>query len=183
VTKKTHTPATNFGYDSFGRLASITYPSGRVVNYAYTNGRVSSLTLGATQTIASNIAYFGFATPAGWTQGSGKAYSRSFDADGRIASYTNNTSQIAVAYDLADNIGLLTDPAVTTNTKSFTYDKLNRLTGYGTNAGATSQGFAYDAVGNRQSTLINGASTLYSTATTSNRLTSLGANAYGYNEN
>jgi RHS repeat-associated protein len=189
VIRKTHTPASNFGsgalsvqygYDSFGRMASITYPSGRVVNYAYSNGRVSALTLGATQTIASNIAYFGFATPASWTQGSGKAYSRSFDADGRIASYTNNTSQIALAYDLADNIGLLSDPALPANTKSFTYDKLNRLTGYGTNAGATSQGFAYDAVGNRQSTLVNGASTIYTSATTSNRLSSLGANAYGY---
>jgi RHS repeat-associated protein len=189
VIKKTHTPATNFGtgalsvqyaYDSFGRMASITYPSGRVVNYAYTNGRVSAITVGATQTVINNIAYFGFATPASWTQGSGKAYSRSFDANGRIASYTNNTSQIVVGFDLADNITQLTDPGASTNTKSFAYDKLNRLTGYGTNAGASSQGFAYDAVGNRQSTLVNGASTSYTTATTSNRLTSLGANAYGY---
>ncbi len=190
VTKKTHTPASGlgsnartvqYGYDAYGRLGSITYPSGRVVNYAYTNGRVSAITVGATQTVINNIAYFGFHTPASWTQGSGKTYSRTFDADGRIASYTNNTSQIAVTYDLADNIKLLTDPATAANTKSFTYDKLDRLTGYGSNGGATSQGFAYDAVGNRQSTLVNGASTIYTSATTSNRLASVGANTYGYN--
>jgi RHS repeat-associated protein len=162
-------------------MASITYPSGRVVNYAYTNGRVSALTVGTTQTVINNIAYFGFNTPASWTQGSGKAHSRTFDADGRISSYTNNTSQIAVTYDLADNIKLLTDPGASANTKSFTYDKLNRLTGYGSNAGATSQGFAYDAVGNRQSTLVNGASTIYTSAAISNRLSSVGTNAYGYN--
>jgi YD repeat-containing protein len=46
-------------------------------------------------------------------------------------SYTNNASQIALGFDLADNIAQLTDPAASSNTKSFTYDKLNRLTGYG----------------------------------------------------
>ena len=190
VTKKVHTPASGlgsnartvqYGYDNFGRLGSITYPSGRVVNYAYTNGRVSALTVGTTQTVVNNIAYFGFNTPASWTQGSGKLYSRSFDADGRISSYTNNTSQIAVTYDLADNIKLLTDPGASANTKSFTHDKLNRLTGYGTNSGATSQGFAYDALGNRQSNTINGTATIYTSATTSNRLSSVGTNTYGYN--
>jgi YD repeat-containing protein len=57
---------------------------------------------------------------------------------------------------------------------------LNRLTGYGSNGGATSEGYTYDAVGNRTVATLNGTGTTYTCATTSNGLTTLGTAAYGY---
>ena len=62
-TKLTHgiTYTSGYGYDTQGRLSSMTYPSGRIVNYTFDNlGRIKQITStfnAATTTLASNIVY------------------------------------------------------------------------------------------------------------------------------
>ena len=45
---------TGYGYDAFGRLSKMTYPSGAVVNLAYVNGRIAGLTLNG-QPLAGDV--------------------------------------------------------------------------------------------------------------------------------
>jgi YD repeat-containing protein len=78
------TRMTSYGYDTGGRLASVTTPSGMKVTYAYdAAGRVSSVTANG-QTVASGVTYLPFGGVSGWTAGNGTAYRRTFDLDGRV---------------------------------------------------------------------------------------------------
>ena len=38
--------STSYAYDATGQLVSVTYPSGNTINYAWTNGQISDVTLG-----------------------------------------------------------------------------------------------------------------------------------------
>ena len=68
------TLTTIYGYDAGGRLASITYPSGKEVAYAYdAAGRVSSVTLSG-HTLVTGVSYLPFGMASGWTQGNGASY-------------------------------------------------------------------------------------------------------------
>ncbi|MDQ1920563.1 RHS repeat-associated core domain-containing protein [Massilia pseudoviolaceinigra] len=170
----THTLA--YAYDAYGRLASVTYPSGNRVNYGYNQaGQVTSITLNpvkATGTdtnidssivLLNNITYAPFGGTTGWTWGNSvpanqNAHVRTYDLDGRISSYTlgnpsGNGVVRTVNYDAASRIkaythtGASTVPSPASLNQTFGYDELNRLTSYSGNG--TSQTYAYDASGNR----------------------------------
>jgi RHS repeat-associated protein len=151
-----------------GQLASMTYPSGGVETLSYDGaGRVSALKLGAA-TLISGITYMPFGPVAGWTQGNGGVYARSFDQDERIAGITlGNGNKMTFGRDNADNITGITETGQSNQTIG--YDPLNRVASYV--SGATSQGFVYDLNGNRTSLTGTGA-TNYSIAAASNRLVS-----------
>jgi YD repeat-containing protein len=68
--------------------------------------------------------------------------------------------------------------------RNYTYDELDRLTGF--TYGALNQAFGYDTVGNRTSKVVGAATDTYNSSPTSNRLASItGANprTYGYDNN
>jgi RHS repeat-associated protein len=160
-----HSFTTRMSYDAAGRLATLTYPSGAVVAFAYdAAGRVSGLKSGAVE-LAGNVGYQPFGPPSGWVQGNGASYSRSFDADGRITAIGLGSGRMTLAYDKASRITSIKETGFAA--KNFTYDALDRLTDY--TAGATAQSYKYDAGGNRTS-LIAGATTAYTIAAASNRL-------------
>ncbi len=82
-----------------GKLTSITYPSGLRVNYGYdSTGRLSSVSVdpvntngvgtssGATVPLLGTISYTGANDINGWTWGNGSVYSRSYDTNGRLMS-------------------------------------------------------------------------------------------------
>jgi YD repeat-containing protein len=168
--------AKTYGYDAQGRLASLTYPSGRIVNYSFDSmGRINQIATsfnGTTSILVSNIAYQPFGGVASFTYGDGQSvkvqsYTRQFDEDGRIASFTLNGRALSIGYDLASQIGSITDPLNPLIPATYSYDALSRLT----NAvqGTSAQSYGYDANGNRTSQLMGSASTL-SYAPGSNRL-------------
>jgi RHS repeat-associated protein len=145
------------GYSySGGRQTGMTYPSGRVVTYGFNAaGQVISISVDGTSVLASSE-YFPFGPVKKWTWGNGQAMERTFDYDGRIASLTLGPST-ATYPDLSQVFG---------------YDSLNRLVSTNLAAGQT-QGFTYDANGNRLTATINAATTTYTYPSTSHRLSSL----------
>ena len=166
---------TVMSYDTAGRLATITYPSGAVITLSYdTAGRVSSLKSGAAA-LVSDVGYLPFGPAESWTQGNGGVYSRAFDQDGRIDSIGFGGDTMALAYDAASRITGVTETGYAA--KSFAYDALDRLTSY--ISGSTNLTYGYDANGNRTS--LGGSSSIaYTIAGASNRLLGAGPRAFTY---
>jgi RHS repeat-associated protein len=163
---------TGYSYDSSGRLSSMTYPSGRVVNYTRDPlGRISQITTlapgGSIQTVVSAVTYQPFGSTKGWTFGNGATYSRSFDLDGRISGYSLAGLSRSVTYDPAGRITAFTHNNAVYN-QNFGYDNLDRVTSWAT--ASTNQGYGYDLNGNRTSVTYGANTYTYSYSSTSNRL-------------
>jgi YD repeat-containing protein len=163
-------------YDTAGRLASITYPSGNIVSMQYdADGQIKALSQGA-QSLISNILYRPYGPPQSWHQGNGANFTRSFDLDGRITQTgMGNVATMGLAYDAANRVTAISETEQ--SNQSFGYDSLDRLTGFVNGADQTS--YSYDANGNRlalaDSNPANGAT--YSIDAASNRLLSGTGNA------
>jgi RHS repeat-associated protein len=163
---------TQRAYDKFGRLVAITYPSGRRVDVSYdADGRIGGLSTGRTW-LAANVAYQPFGATAGWKQGNGASYVRSYDLDRRITQIGMGGTNVTYGYDAASRITGITEAGQPA--QGFGYDALDRLTGFveGTAANVTS--YSYDADGNRLTLTAPSpaASVAYGIAATSNRLLS-----------
>ena len=165
---------TTYGYAN-GRLASVTYPSGRRIDYTHDGlGRISQIQLtdnGQVKVLASAIQYQPFGGVKSFMNGANQTITRSFDQDGRIASYSLGGQTWLVGYDAASRITFQTDAGNAANTASYGYDAADRLTG--AVLPATTLGYAYDATGNRTSQTVGGTTRTYTTAPTSNRLTAI----------
>lgn len=182
-----------------GKLSSITYPSGNRLTYTYdAAGRLSGITLNPTNSngvgtnttastvLLNGIAYAPFGAVKSWNWGNStttnpNAYTRTFDLDGRIISYsmgnTLTTGTIrTVRYDAAGRILAYEHTAANSSTnaaalnQSFGYDNLDRLTAF--NAFASTQTYDYDANGNRTKLSIGTATYTNAYLATSNRLMS-----------
>jgi YD repeat-containing protein len=174
-----------YSYDSAGRLTSVSYPSGRTVNYGFDGlGRVNQVTTtrnGETQAIVSQVAYQPFGGVKGFTFGNGQVYTRGIDLDGRIGSYTLGAQSFGINYDAASRILMISDLANAANQNTYGYDSLDRLTGAFISP-ATQYGYTYDAVGNRTSKTA-GATELYTYSSTSNRIATFGTRNFAFDAN
>jgi len=103
--------------------------------------------------------------------GNNQTYSRGFDQDGRIASYTLGTQSFAVGFDAASRVSFISDTGTPSNTNTYTYDNLDRLTNAATPG--TPFAYGYDGVGNRLSKTVGTATDTYTPSSTSNRLVSI----------
>ena len=147
-----------YAYAVGGQIASITYPSGRIVSYQSTAGRVTGISIAepsgwlSTPTpkpFVTGIAYTALGQPKSWAWASGDTANRVFDADGRMSS-----SEIAsYTYDPASRITGITQNlyaakgSVKTTPFQITYDKRDRVIAFqGT---SSAEVFGYDANGNR----------------------------------
>lgn len=167
------TYTTSYAYNAAGQLAGVAYPTGLVLTYDRDGlGRVNQISAtknGQTQTVASNISYRPFGGVQSFTFGNGTQYTRGFDAEGRLASYTLGTQTVNLNHDLASRIVAATDSLNSSDTKSYAYDNLDRLTAFTTPT--TNQSYGYDATGNRTSLILGANSYSNTIAPTSNRLT------------
>jgi RHS repeat-associated protein len=168
------TRATLYAYDAGGRLSSITYPSGKKVDYTYdTAGNVISLKVNS-QNLISTATYAPFGGVTSWKFGNGATYSRTFNLNNRITALALPAgNNISLAYDNAGRITKITDNKVPA--KTFGYDALDRLSSY--TGGTKTQNYGYDADSNRTSaSLKDGATTntfTYTFPSTSNRLSTI----------
>jgi RHS repeat-associated protein len=177
-----------YGYDAAGNITRITYPSGRVLTIAYSGGKPTTLALAkdasstATELLSQiQFSPFGAATSWQWQYATGpQAATRIYDTAGRLVRYQLGRFVRDVSYDAGDRITGTTHYDLTTGTasaaataldQSFAYDELDRLTGVTT--AAASWAIGYDANGNRTGVTLNGNSSSYTTAATSNRLDSI----------
>lgn len=159
--------ATGYGYDAAGRMASMTYPSGRSIGYGYDSaGRVTSMTVDG-QSLLGNIAWQPFGAMKSWSQGNGRAVARSFDRDGRLKTQSFDIGSRTLDYDAK---GRLTNIAEPWGNRSYGYDNADRLATEAAWAGNWS--YAWDGNGNRQSQTSPQGATSYTYETGNNRLQS-----------
>lgn len=182
-----------------GKLAGLTYPSGKRVNYIYDKaGQLSRLTVDsaspgdggvpaeASVDLLTGIFYAPFGDVQSWywgnsTEAAVNGYARTFDLDGRITSYTLGNVQTSgvlrrVSYDAAGRIlsytheGSSFPVAPVVLDQTFAFDDLDRL--IGTQSATTNCGFVYDANGNRTQSSIGSNSYINTIDGSSNRLMS-----------
>lgn len=169
-----------YDYNSAGQLATMTTPSGRSIAYSYANGRIAGVTVGTTS-VLSQVLYEPFGATRGWTWSNGSLAVRTYDTDGKLTQLDSAGAR-SYGYDDAFRITSITDPQNAAQSWTYGYDKLDRLTS--AMQTATSQGFTYDANGNRL-TMTGSTPATYSISSTSNRLSAVtGAvgGTYGYDE-
>jgi RHS repeat-associated protein len=172
--------ATQYSYDQNGNIKTMTYPSGRVITYNYTNDKAVSV-LNNDSNLATNINYKPFGGMNGITYGNGLTGLVLYDNQYRITGITVG-AVMNLSYPLYDangNIKTINDVFDPTKSKSFTYDALDRLS-IATSAGIWgSLTWTYDGVGNRQTENSNS----YAYFPNSNRLSSANGLSYGYDNN
>jgi RHS repeat-associated protein len=162
-----------YGYNASGQLSSTVLPSGSTLGFGYnTNGQVTSLTLNGSTTILNAITYDPFGPITSWTWGNGTAASRAFDTDGKITQVDNasGASLKNYAYDDAFRITGIADAGSSALSWTYGYDLLDRLNS--ASKTGTTQGWTYDANGNRLTETGSSPST-YTNAGTSNRVSSI----------
>jgi RHS repeat-associated protein len=178
------TYVTGYGYDTADRLTSITYPGGRVVTYLRnTLGQVYKVTTtngGSTTDVLTTVSYLPFGGIKNYGLGSSVIVTRSHDLDYRLTEIKDQGTaliQDVMLYpNLRGDIDATADLLTPARSQTFDYDAMSRLTSatglYG------SQGFTYDAVGNR----LTQSTDVYTYPTTSHRLTSISnGTSFSYN--
>ena len=162
---------TQYTYDQNGNMKTMTYPSGKVITYNYSNDKAVSVLNGAAN-IATNVAYKPFGGISAITYGNGLTSTIGYDTQYRLSSLTTGTFQnLTYGYDNNGNITSIVPG------KNYTYDALDRL---GTATGPWgSLGWTYDGVGNRQTENGNA----YAYAPNTNKLTSANGISFGYDNN
>ena len=158
--------ALGYGYAN-GELASIRYPSGLMVSYQRTAGRITGIEVqapgqaGATPFV-SNLVHTPLGQPKSWAWSNGATASRSFDADGRMVA----NEFASYGYDAAGRITRITQQLAAQRTNPTTglvelfqlpitwtagYDNRNRLTSFMRDGAETR--YTYDANSNRLTAL------------------------------
>ena len=152
-----------YAYDLADRIVTITYPSGRIVNYIRdSKGRVSSVTTkasgtGTLVTLASAITYEAFGALKSLSYGNGLTLTQDWGTDNRLYAKSVKTSgganvwSLTYAYDNDDNITGMTDLVDGMKSLTFGYDTMDRLIRTDGNLGGTTHRYDYlsDANGNR----------------------------------
>ena len=160
-----------------GRLQSLTYPSGRVLQLAYDNaGRVSSLAFTPYQ-IASKLAYHPFGDIKAITLLNGIVHRRGQDTNGWPQGYTLGEQPLGFGYDLAGRITGL-DQNGSAYDQSFGYDAANRLTSY--TGYPALRAYTYDANANRTSETLGAMITSITHVAGSNRIHKVGTQAMAF---
>lgn len=145
----------SYSYDGVGRVVGMDYDSGLHLAYAYSAGRIATVSAtiqGTTRQIFSTY-YDGADQLYRMTFGNQVYRSVAYDLDGRPTSLTaslgsNTIQQMTYGWDSRDRIASITNNLYTALTQTFTYDDLARLTGVTSPIFGT-QGMIYDANGNR----------------------------------
>jgi RHS repeat-associated protein len=186
-----------YGYAN-AHLTALVTPSGQAVTYGYnSNHQITNITVNGT-TVVSGVTYEPFGGVNGWSWGNGSTTSRSFNTDGIVSQIVTASVTLGYSFDNADRISGISDSSNSALTWAYGYDVLDRLTSATTSA--TTDGWTYDANGNRL-TQTGTTGITFSVSTTSNQLSStsgalartytydaaghatgFGGFAYGYND-
>jgi RHS repeat-associated protein len=136
---------TSFSYDVQGRVSSKTYPSGKVLTYAYdTEGELSGMALdGVAQISDIKNNQNGL---LGYSYADGTKHERNYDANGRVTKLSYPKYIENVDYNVVNNITAI---GSNESNQTFNYDVLSRLVNFRNRTSSDYQNFTYDANGNR----------------------------------
>ncbi|WP_410210375.1 RHS repeat-associated core domain-containing protein [Aquirhabdus sp.] len=174
-----------YKYLAGNKISDIVMPSGRHISYAYTNGKITSVSILGLATLLNNVKY-GPTGIVGWTwitSGSGATDTNTFsyDSDGRMTNVTSTgVLGRGYTYDAGNRILSISDILAGIGTQSYIHDKLDRLT-LQTLANQT-LGYSYDANSNRisKTQTPNGGTAISSTygiQSSTNRINTITANS------
>ncbi|MBW8184294.1 hypothetical protein [Shewanella nanhaiensis] len=176
----------DWGYNSLGNVDSLTYPSGRPINFAPNAlGQPTKASEGSSRVnYASDVQYHPNGQLKQLTYGNGMVRNVALDTTGRIDAITDAKGSayqlnLDPSYDLNDNIHSVIDWVDRSNDiDNMSYDGLDRLKSADGKWGTGN--YTYDGVGNIKTRSISGSSITYH-YNTLNRLNKLsGAYAYNY---
>jgi YD repeat-containing protein len=150
----TGTFTTGYGYDADGNRSSITYPSGRVLNYTFDFANRPLSASSGSSSYASAATYLPFGPLTSLTFGNGTVKTMQYDDRYRVTRNTlafggTTIADYAYASDATGNITQIHDALDASYNRDFGYDDLNRLTA--ANSGASLWGvgaYHYDRMGN-----------------------------------
>ncbi len=141
-------------YDALGKLVSVTSPDNETITYTYNRQSGIDRVVG-NRTYVSNVTYSATGQILSLTYGNGTVTNYQYDPKTlRLTHLVTQDSQstkvqdLSYTFDSIGNVKAMTDASATgTNTQSFEYDDLSRLTksigaGYGT------INYQYDPIGN-----------------------------------
>jgi RHS repeat-associated protein len=171
---------TQYAYDQNDNVKTMTYPSGRVITYNYSNNAVISV-LNNAANLATNIQYKPFGGISSLTYGNGLAGSISYDNQYRVTGITAGSVMNLnyPTYDANGNIMAINNALDPTKNKSFTYDAVDQLSTAAASGIWGSLSWTYDGVGNRMTE----GSTSYTYLPNTNKLNTVGGVSYGFDSN
>ena len=160
VTSQKHTElgvayTASYAWDREDRISRLTLPSGRVVDYSRDSIRriqgIEATVNGTKQSIVSNISYRADNLMLGCTYGNGLTDSRGYDLQGGLTSQSlksadSTIDQRSYGYDVKSNI---TSMSVNGQSRSYSYDALDRLTSESYQPDDDSTSYGYDLNHNR----------------------------------
>jgi YD repeat-containing protein len=153
-----NTHVTAYTYDAADLVTSITYPSGRVVDYTRdVLGQIEEVETTydtTTLTVADAVTYEPFGPLNGLTFGNSLALARGFDTQYRLAAQTTGAIQdLGFTHDAAGNIDAIADGVDAGLSQTFTQDALHRID---FDSGAYGDiDYSYDAAGNRLGKIVD----------------------------
>ena len=162
-TQVNHTPATwgypasqqtvGYTYTSAGKISSITYPSGKRVNYHYhSNGELNNIQLN-NQYIVSGISYDGANRLSGFNWGTGNGVWQQWINDQGLITQIKNTAgpnytTFTEDYNYDADGRMVKKTLASNHIFTYAYDKNSQLTKEGLPNGSTIS-YTYDKNGNR----------------------------------
>ncbi|MCF6293619.1 MAG: hypothetical protein L3J04_09520, partial [Robiginitomaculum sp.] len=185
---------TVYADDGTNAVIGMTYPSGRIVEYARDNaGRITDIRTRENasaiwQDVLGNMDYLPFGPLTTGAFGNSLALNINYDLDYQITAIKVGAGSIVdlnYNHDANGNVTALSDNAMPARDQVFTYDAVDRLVNASGVYGAI--GYSYDLTGNRLSRTINTGSTItenYNYAAGSNKLitvTGNGGRTIGWN--
>jgi RHS repeat-associated protein len=179
-------------YTPGGRVSSMTYPTGRTINY-YRNTcacKVDSITTtynSNTITLMEDVTYRPFGGLSALNNGAGGTVGSTYNSPGRLTvSNPGATHERTYTYDNNGNLLTISAPSTPYYDRTYVYDGLSRLTSATAEDAWGVMDYTYDDVGNRLTEVTDTSSNTYAYVTGTNLLSSITGTdniSYTYDDN
>ena len=180
-----------YAYTAGGRLTSMVYPDGAMVDYVRNElGQVAEVGYtapgGSREVLVKGATYLPMGPVDGWTYGNGRVLTRAYDQDYRPKAIQDKAVgglDIGFGFDEVGNLTSLTPAGNPTPEIGLGYDTLGRLTALTDGVtGTVIDGYSYDATGNRLSAKVGSVTQAYTYPTTNHRLSAVAGVARTYDK-